>query len=150
MPAASSITDVLPSPTTVPPNVALGPMINRSVPLPNATSVAPPPLIAPKLEIVPVNVSSPSRSSALPAATETRPLAVTGPTFSASVAPPLASNVPVLVKPPELFTFRVEVPPSGVASITPLLISARLPLPMIPVPWIVLFVLVRVSPLPIR
>ena len=145
VPAASSSVVWTPPPTTLPPNVAPGPRISRSVPLPKATSVAPPPLTAPKLASVPLTVSSPVRSRALPAATETRPLTVVAPISSANVAPPVASNVPVLLNAPDVLIVRVDVPPSGVASITPPLIKATLPLPMMPVPSIVLFVLVRVS-----
>ena len=68
----------------------------------------------------------------------------------ARVAPADASSRSVLVT-PEPFSVSVvvpSVPPSTIASITWLLTSARLPLPMTPVPWIVLVVLVRVLPLP--
>ena len=64
-------------------------------------------------------------------------------TLITNAAPAAASSVPVLVM-PDPFSVSVLVPPSGVASTTPPLVSARLPLPMMPVPWIVLFVLVRV------
>src|ERR1700722_7265156 len=52
-PAASSSVVWEPPPTPVPPNLAPGPRINRSAPLPKATSVAPPPLTLPKLASVP-------------------------------------------------------------------------------------------------
>src|SRR5215471_15939542 len=70
-----------------------------------------------------------------------------------STPPLLAASVPVFVT--ALFEFTVRDPrwvadAATLALIVPPLITTRLPLPMIPSPWIVLFTLVRVWLLPCR
>ncbi len=59
-----------------------------------------------------------------------------------NVPPPVASRRLLLVTPPE--PFRVSVWPDVLALIVELLINVKPPFPMVPAPWIVLLVLVRV------
>ncbi len=61
-----------------------------------------------------------------------------------SVPPPVASRRLLLVTPPE--PFRVSVWPDVLALIVELLINVKPPFPMVPAPWIVLLVFVRVTP----
>ena len=67
---ASSSVVLMPPPATVPPNAAPESRINRSVPLPKATAVAPPPLIVPALVTVPLAASGELSWRVPPASTE--------------------------------------------------------------------------------
>ena len=132
---------MLPADIVTPCSAAL-PVDSKAPPL--AVFNVPPVIVAPLLTVTRL-APPPLR---LPVAVMFSPVLVTL-VVIARVPPAVASRRSLLVTPPP-FSASVLVPPVGVASITPPLISTRLPLPMTPVPWMVLFVLVRVWPLPSR
>ncbi len=87
----------------------------------------------------------PFTSTALPLPAVIFPLALLIVLEICSVPPFVASSrPPLLVNPPD--PFKVSVWPDVLALMVELLITAKPPFPMIPAPWIVLLVLVRVRP----